>query len=60
MNVGELIEKLNRIEDKNLPIRIINIVNEDEENIWVFNVEVSNTLDSGYEDEGEVRILGSE
>jgi len=60
MNVQELIEQLQAVEDKTLPVRILNMDGEDEENIWVFQIEVSTTESSGYEDEGEVRIMGTE
>ena len=33
---------------------------EEEVNLWVYHVEHSNTGDSGYEVEGEIRLLTSE
>jgi len=58
--VQELIDVLEKVEDKTLPIRLVNDEAEDEENIWMFKVEVSDTTQSGHELEGEVRLLGSE
>ena len=60
MNVQELIDKLQKIEDKTLPIRVVNQDSEDEGNIWVFDSEVSSTGDSGYEYSGEVRLISGE
>ena len=60
MNVGELIEELNKL-PKNLSIRLVNCEPEnDEENYWLTSVEASKTGESGYEVEGEVRIIGTE
>lgn len=63
MNVEELIEKLEKIEDKTLEVRVIEGSESgkwDQENYWVRKVEVSNTGDSGYYIEGEVRLIGEE
>jgi hypothetical protein len=60
MNVQDLINVLNSIEDKTLPIRIVDICQDDEVNIWATSVEVSHKGESGYEESGEVRINGSE
>jgi hypothetical protein len=59
MTVHELIEKLRQVEDKNLDVRIVD-ENNDEANIWLHSVEVSDTGESGYEVEGEVRLIGNE
>jgi len=60
MTVKELIKRLEKIKNKNLPVRVIAI--EDESNYWLDpdGVEVSNTGESGYEISGEVRLIGSE
>lgn len=58
MNVKELIALLEKL-PQDLPIRLVNKDN-DEENIWAVDVEVSNTGDSGYECSGEIRIIGIE
>jgi hypothetical protein len=57
----ELIDMLMKVKDKTLPIRLVNKSkeDEDEENIWAYDVEVSDTGQSGYEVGGEVRILGT-
>ena len=60
MNVNKLIGILNKVEDKSLPIRIIEL-DEDgwfKDNYWLEEVEVSDTGSSGYEVEGEVRLYG--
>ncbi len=68
MNVQQLIEILQSIEDKTLPIRVI----EDKDyyesgdakpNFWLYSetdIELNNTGQSGYEMLGEVRLIGSE
>ena len=68
MNVQQLIEILQSIEDKTLPIRVI----EDKDyyesgdakpNFWLYSetdIELNNTGQSGYETSGEVRLIGSE
>jgi len=68
MNVQQLIEILQSIEDKTLPIRVI----EDKDyyesgdakpNFWLYSetdIELNNTGQSGYEMSGEVRLIGSE
>mgnify|MGYP003133243400 CR=1 FL=1 len=60
MNVNKLIGILNKVEDKSLPIRIIEL-DEDgwfKDNHWLEEVEISDTGSSGYEIEGEVRLYG--
>ena len=68
MNVQQLIEILESIEDKTLPIRVI----EDKDyyesgdakpNFWLYSetdIELSNKGQSGYEMSGEVRLIGAE
>ena len=63
MNVKELIKKLQKVQDKTLPIRVIEEEDNDNPNYWLRtsdSIEVSNTGDSGYKICGEVRIIGSE
>jgi hypothetical protein len=73
MTVNDLIKLLqNNIKEnpliKNLPIRVIegNDYNEDGEakpNYWLHfkeDVEISLTGDSGYEQSGEIRLIGGE
>ena len=59
MNAKELIELLEKC-PQDLPIRFVNKDGEDEENIWLNDIEISETGQSGYEVEGEIRLLGSE
>ena len=58
----ELLQKLNRMSIDQLeePIRIINSDVDDEENIWLNEIEVSQKGQSGYEESGEIRLIGSE
>ena len=58
----ELLQKLNRMSIDQLeePIRIINSDVDDEENIWPNEIEVSQKGQSGYEESGEIRLIGSE
>ena len=58
--VKELIVVLNQIEDKSLPIRLVNQQVDGDENIWLNRFEISETGQSGYELKGEVRLLGNE
>ena len=63
MKVKELIKQLQKIEDKNLPIRVIEEEDNDDPNYWlrpIGSIEVSNTGDDGYQICGEVRLIGSE
>jgi hypothetical protein len=62
------------IKDKSLPVRVFLDVDRDDEesieniadaiaediNFWLYEVEISDTGESGYEIEGEVRLLVSE
>ena len=56
MNVKQLTEELKKLPE-NLPIKVVDPTLYNEENKWVYNIEVSNTNDSGYELSGEVRLL---
>ncbi len=58
MNVSELIEQLKKL-PQDLPIRMVDKDN-DQENLWVYEVEFNNKKDRGYEVSGEVRLLVSE
>jgi hypothetical protein len=58
MNIQQLINYLQSVEDKTLPIRIINDGEVDEENYWLDKIELSDTGNSGYEIEGELRLIG--
>tara|TARA_R110001606_G_scaffold356293_1_gene507534 strand:- start:2 stop:208 length:207 start_codon:yes stop_codon:yes gene_type:complete len=68
MIVKELIEYLNKIENKELPIRVIEEEDYSENgyskpNFWLTfekDIEVSDTGQSGYEQSGEVRLIGKE
>lgn len=59
-SVQDLIDILKSIKNKKLPIRLINEQNEDNENIWLHSIEISDEEDSGYEVEGEIRLIGNE
>ena len=59
MNVGELIKVLKKL-PKTLDIRLVEEGGNDEANIWLSEVEVSKKGESGYEEFGEVRLVGSE
>lgn len=67
MTVKELIEKLQQIESQDLEVRVEfsdeyydDIEIDSSLNYWVSGVEVSETGRSGYEEQGEVRLLVSE
>ena len=64
MNVSELIKVLNDIEDKTLPIRVLednpNNADYNLENYWLDKIDVANTGESGYELSGEVVLRGGE
>jgi hypothetical protein len=68
MNVQQLIQALEKVEDKTLPIRVIEekdyYENGDAKpNFFISydtDIEVSYTGQSGYEQSGEVRLIGSE
>jgi|TARA_R100000084_G_scaffold77950_1_gene35540 DNA-binding HxlR family transcriptional regulator len=56
MTVEELIEELQKIEDKTLDVRL----EDDETNKWVERVEAHYQGGSGYELHGEVILVASE
>ena len=64
MTVKELLELLEQIEDKSLPIRVLedNPNNPDFNmtNYWLGDIEVVDTGSSGYENSGEVILTGAE
>ena len=64
MTVEELIELLEQVEDKSLPIRVLedNPDNPDFNmtNYWLGDIEVVDTGTSGYENSGEVILTGAE
>ena len=68
MNVQQLIEILEKVDDKTLPIRVIEEKDYYESgdakpNFWLHletDIELNNTGQSGYEQSGEVRLIGSE
>jgi hypothetical protein len=64
MNVSELIKVLNDIEDKTLPVRVLednpNNADYNLENYWLDKIDVANTGESGYELSGEVVLRGGE
>ena len=64
MTVKELIELLEQVEDKSLPIRVLedNPDNPDFNmtNYWLGDIEVVDTGTSGYENSGEVILTGAE
>jgi hypothetical protein len=61
MNPKELIAILEKL-PQDLPIRLVSVSEDgqNEENIWLSEVELSNTGDSGYEVSGEIRLIGNE
>ena len=64
MTIKELIGLLNQIENKDLPIRVLedNPNNPDFNitNYWLGGIEVADTGMSGYENSGEVILIGKE
>ena len=58
MNIQQLINYLQSVEDKTLPIRIVKDGEVDEENYWLDKIELSDKGNSGYEIEGELRLIG--
>ena len=58
MNARELIEKLLKV-PQDLPIRVEPIDENVEDNAWVYDLQVCQTGQSGYEVSGEVIILTS-
>lgn len=61
MNVKELIKQLENL-PQDLPIRVINTEENIKafENEWVYDIDFSETGESGYEECGEVRLLTAE
>ncbi len=59
MNVKELIEKLKQM-PQDLEIRVVHDNREEEVNEWLYELEFSKKGQSGYELQGEVRLLTSE
>ena len=63
MTVKDLIKMLQSVEDKTLPIRVIEEKDNDDPNYWlrpIGSVEVSNTGENGYQECGELRLIGTE
>ena len=64
MTVKELLELLEKVDDKDLPIRVLeNNPNNPEFNMtnyWLYGIEVVDTGTSGYENCGEVILTGGE
>tara|TARA_R110000851_G_scaffold268734_1_gene421459 strand:- start:266 stop:451 length:186 start_codon:yes stop_codon:yes gene_type:complete len=61
MNVEELIKRLELIKNKSLPVNIeTQTWHEEDSNFWLSKVELSETGSSGYEQGGEVRLIGEE
>ena len=64
MNAETLIEVLQQIPDKKLPIRLavpLRVLDDDEHpNYWLHSIFVHNKGDSGYEQNGEVTLWGEE
>lgn len=61
MNVKELIKKLENL-PQDLPIRVVNTEENVKafENEWVYDIDFSETGQSGFEYCGEVRLLTAE
>ena len=65
MTVEDLINVLQKIEDKSLLIRVIetndfDIDGNPKPNFWLNEIEVSEKGQSGYEQNGAIRLIGSE
>ena len=63
MNAETLIEVLQQIPDKKLPIRLAVPKDSDDDghpNYWLHSIFVHNKGDSGYEENGEVTLWGEE
>ncbi len=62
MNGHELLERLKSLTKKQLDeeVRLLDKDKPDEENIWLYEVEISVKGESGYEVGGEIRLIGSE
>tara|TARA_R100001463_G_scaffold3835_2_gene15212 strand:+ start:1052 stop:1225 length:174 start_codon:yes stop_codon:yes gene_type:complete len=57
MNVKQLIKQLENL-PQDLPIRVV--MKDKDENEWLYELEYSETGESGYEECGEVRLLTTE
>jgi hypothetical protein len=61
MRVDTLIQILNQVKDKSLLVRVVtNNEEEDFSNYWISNIEVHEKNNSGYEQNGEVILIGEE
>jgi hypothetical protein len=63
MTANELIKELSKLSEsqKDLPIRLLTPKDDEYlENIWLFKLEISEKGNSGYEQEGEIRLIGAE
>ena len=61
MRVDTLIKILNQEKDKSLLVRVVtNNGEEDLSNYWINNIEVHEKKSSGYEQNGEVILIGEE
>jgi|TARA_R110000765_G_scaffold417680_2_gene520402 hypothetical protein len=64
MTVKELSELLEKVKDKSLPIRVLEYNPDNPEfnmaNYWLYDVEVVDIGSSGYENSGEVILIGGE
>ena len=61
MTVDDLIKKLLQVSDKNLLVRLEVPTKGDEyPNYWLEDIVVHNKGDSGYEQNGEVTLIGGE
>ena len=60
MTIKELIKTLKQYEgDNELSVRLIHDGKPDEENYWLYNIEISEKGESGYPC-GEIRLIGGE
>ncbi len=61
MTVDKLIKRLELIKDKTLNVKLESRNWTDEDtNYWICDIELSKTGSSGYEQAGEVRLIGEE
>ena len=61
MRVDTLIKILNQVKDKSLLVRVVTNNGEvDLSNYWINNIEVHKKNNSGYEQNGEVILIGEE
>ena len=60
MTIKELIKVLKHYEnDDELSVRLVHDGKPDEENYWLYNIEISEKGESGYP-YGEIRLIGGE